>query len=92
MQKYFLFALVAFSSLSVTSVIADEVDHHGHWDVTCSTRNARGQRFTAEGYSDFQRDYHVWRDVQEEATFDCRTSGSLVCVELGCRERFHHTH
>jgi len=92
MQKYFLFALVAFSSLSVTSVIADEVDHHGHWDITCYTRNARGQRFSAEGYSEDQYDRYVRAEVQEEATLDCRASGSLVCVELGCRARFHHTH
>ena len=90
MQKYFLFALVAFSSLSVTSVVADEVDHHGHYDVHCSTRNARGRRFTAEGYSEYARDYHVWRDVQEEATLDCRASGSLICIEEGCHEHYHH--
>jgi len=81
-----LFGMVALSTVAV----ADDLNHHeGHYDVHCSTRNARGQRFTAEGYSEYRRDRYVWREVQEDATRDCQRA-SLVCIEEGCHEHYHH--
>lgn len=83
-----LFGMVALSTVAV----ADDVNHHeGHYDIQCSTRNARGQRFYAEGYSEYPHDRYVRNEVQEDATRDCQRS-SFICIEEGCTERYHHPH
>lgn len=88
-------ALFAFAMLAVVPMVqaSDEVaNHHGHYDVTCYTKNGRGHSFRATGYSEHRRDYHLWRELQAEATQDCRASGAFICVEKGCNEVFHHEH
>lgn len=92
-MKAQMFVLLAIAALAaVPAAQAHDDDHHGHYDVTCSTRNARGNVWNAEGTAEHSRDGHVWRELQEDANMDCRASGSLVCIALGCREVFHHDH
>ena len=87
-MKTLLLSLFGMLALS-TAAVADDFDHHGHYDVHCSARNLRGARFKAEGLSEFARDRHVWREVQDEAMDECQLT-SLVCIAEGCHEHYHH--
>lgn len=82
--------IVVLLVLAVATVICAPAvaDHYGEFEVECLTRNALGHAFRARGNSDYPRDYYVWRQVQRDATDDCRYSGSWVCIEKGCRETY----
>lgn len=94
-MKAQMFALLVLTALAlVPTAKADNSD--GGWDrwnrgfqVVCTTRNARGNVFQAQGRSRYPRNARVWRQVQDEANYYCSAS-SLVCISVGCQEFSTH--
>lgn len=82
--------LVLFTLAIVPTAKADFRDGGWHnsrrgFEVVCTTRNARGNVFQAQGRSRYPRNERVWRQTQSEANYYC-SSTSLVCISVGCQE------